>query len=88
MARNDPPWRSSARFFATPNSPTPSIFAAIIGSAIGIVAGYFSRLDDIVMRFMDGIMAIPGILLAIVLMAILGPRIENCLLYTSDAADE
>jgi len=54
-----------------------AILAAVIGSGIGIVAGYFSRLDDIVMRFMDGIMAIPGILLAIVLMAILGPKLEN-----------
>ena len=54
-----------------------AILAAVIGSAIGIIAGYFSRLDDIVMRFMDGIMAIPGILLAIVLMAILGPKLEN-----------
>ena len=54
-----------------------AIIAAIVGSFIGIVAGYFSKVDDIIMRFMDGIMAIPGILLAIVLMAILGPRIEN-----------
>ena len=54
-----------------------AIIAAIVGTFIGIVAGYFSKADDIIMRFMDGIMAIPGILLAIVLMAILGPRIEN-----------
>ena len=54
-----------------------AIISAITGSFIGIVAGYFSRVDDIIMRFMDGIMAIPGILLAIVLMAVLGPRIEN-----------
>ena len=54
-----------------------AIISAITGSFIGIVAGYFPKLDDIIMRFMDGIMAIPGILLAIVLMAVLGPRIEN-----------
>ena len=54
-----------------------AIISAVTGSFIGIVAGYFSKVDDIIMRFMDGIMAIPGILLAIVLMAVLGPRIEN-----------
>jgi len=54
-----------------------AIISAITGSFIGIVAGYFPKVDDIIMRFMDGIMAIPGILLAIVLMAVLGPRIEN-----------
>ena len=54
-----------------------AIISAITGSFIGIIAGYFAKIDDIIMRFMDGIMAIPGILLAIVLMAVLGPRIEN-----------
>ena len=54
-----------------------AIISAVTGSFIGIVAGYFPKADDIIMRFMDGIMAIPGILLAIVLMAVLGPRIEN-----------
>ena len=54
-----------------------AIFAAVLGSAIGIVAGYFSRLDDIVMRFMDGLMAFPSFLLAIALVAILGPSFQN-----------
>ena len=54
-----------------------AIISAVTGSFIGIIAGYFPKVDDILMRFMDGIMAIPGILLAIVLMAVLGPRIEN-----------
>jgi peptide/nickel transport system permease protein len=57
-----------------------AILAASIGTMIGILAGYFSKLDDIIMRFMDGIMAIPGILLAIVLMAILGPKVENVII--------
>jgi peptide/nickel transport system permease protein len=57
-----------------------AILAASIGTMIGILAGYFSKLDDIIMRFMDGIMAIPGILLAIVLMAILGPKLENVII--------
>ena len=57
-----------------------AILAATLGTTIGILAGYFSKLDDIIMRFMDGIMAIPGILLAIVLMAILGPKVENVII--------
>jgi len=40
-----------------------------IGLAIGLVAGYFRWLDAVVMRVMDGLMAIPGILLAIGLVA-------------------
>lgn len=43
--------------------------AIAIGLAIGLVAGYFRWVDAIVMRLMDGLMAIPGILLAIGLVA-------------------
>lgn len=57
-----------------------AVLAASLGTMIGIISGYFSKLDDIIMRFMDGIMAIPGILLAIVLMAILGPKLENVII--------
>lgn len=42
----------------------------VIGAAIGLVAGYVRLLDAIVMRVMDGLMAIPGILLAIALIAL------------------
>jgi peptide/nickel transport system permease protein len=41
-----------------------------IGLFIGLAAGYFRRVDAVVMRFMDGLMAIPGILLAIALVAL------------------
>jgi peptide/nickel transport system permease protein len=40
------------------------------------VAGYFNRIDAIVMRVMDGIMAIPSILLAIALVALLGASVK------------
>lgn len=43
-----------------------------IGLVVGLAAGYFRRVDGIVMRFMDGLMAIPGILLAIALVALTG----------------
>lgn len=42
------------------------------GLLIGIVAGYFPLLDAVIMRVMDGIMAIPAILLAIALVSLTG----------------
>ncbi|MCE2476079.1 MAG: ABC transporter permease [Alphaproteobacteria bacterium] len=46
--------------------------ALAAGLGIGLVAGYVRAVDRIVMRVMDGIMAIPGILLAIALIALSG----------------
>jgi peptide/nickel transport system permease protein len=43
-----------------------------IGLVLGLVAGYFRWLDGIVMRFMDGLMAIPAILMAIALVSLSG----------------
>ena len=47
------------------------------GAVLGIVAGYFRRVDSVLMRVMDGLMAIPSILLAIALMTMLGGSIQN-----------
>ena len=47
------------------------------GSAIGLTAGYFRRLDPPIMRMVDAVMALPDILLAIFLVAILGSSIFN-----------
>lgn len=44
----------------------------VIGLAIGLVSGYIRWVDAIVMRIMDGLMAIPGILLAIGLVSLWG----------------
>ena len=52
-----------------------SIAAVSIGTVIGLVAGYFRRADAVVMRVMDGMMAIPGILLAIAMVALLGASV-------------
>ena len=48
-------------------------FASLIGLAVGLVCGYFRRIDGVVMRAMDGIMAIPSILLAIALITLTRP---------------
>lgn len=47
------------------------------GLVVGIVAGYFRKLDSIIMRVMDGIMAIPGLLLAIAMVALGGAQIST-----------
>ena len=47
-----------------------SIIAVAIGMVIGLVSGYIRWADGIIMRIMDGLMAIPGILLAIALVSI------------------
>jgi len=49
---------------------TVALMSVVIGLAIGLAAGYVRRLDNIVMRMMDGLMAIPAILLAIALVSL------------------
>jgi peptide/nickel transport system permease protein len=49
----------------------------VVGLACGLTAGYYRRLDNLVMRVMDGLMAFPAIILAIALMASLGPSVLN-----------
>ncbi len=50
------------------------------GLAFGVLGGYYRALDNILMRMMDGVMAFPGIILAIALMASLGPSVVNVIL--------
>jgi peptide/nickel transport system permease protein len=56
------------------------VVTAVFGAVIGGLAGYFRRLDNAVMRFMDAMMAFPGILLAIAIAAVLGPSEFNAVL--------
>ncbi|MBM3362556.1 MAG: ABC transporter permease [Betaproteobacteria bacterium] len=51
--------------------------ALLIGVLVGMLAGYFRGADLLLMRFMDGLMAIPAILLAIALVAALGASITT-----------
>lgn len=46
--------------------------SVILGTVIGVLAGYVRWLDGVVMRVMDGLMSIPGILLAIALVSLSG----------------
>jgi peptide/nickel transport system permease protein len=50
------------------------------GLVIGLLAGYFRALDSILMRVMDGLMAIPGVLLAIALMTLTRSSVKNVII--------
>ncbi len=52
-----------------------ALLALCLGGLLGMLAGYFRCIDAILMRVMDGLMAIPGVLLAIALVAALGAHV-------------
>lgn len=55
--------------------------ALVVGSFIGVIAGYFGgKLDEILMRLIDIVLAFPSILLAILIVAILGPGLTNAMI--------
>jgi peptide/nickel transport system permease protein len=57
--------------------------ASIIGTTLGLIAGFTRWVDAIVMRVMDGLMSIPGILLAIALMALTRASMQNVIIAIS-----
>ncbi|MEN4013333.1 MAG: ABC transporter permease [Chloroflexota bacterium] len=55
--------------------------AILVGTLLGAVSGYFGGWwDNIIMRIMDVLMAFPSLLLAITIVSVLGPGLENALL--------
>ncbi|CAN5626210.1 ABC transporter permease [soil metagenome] len=70
---------------------TVAFASMILGLVIGTVSALYSRIDDVLMRVMDILMSFPAILLAIGILAVLGPRLSNIILalvvvYTPRAA--
>lgn len=57
-----------------------AIITSILGMILGLYSAYFKKLDGLLMRISDGLMAFPAILLAIAIMASLGPRLENVII--------
>lgn len=55
-------------------------FTLIFGVLFGLAAGYYPGIDTIIMRIMDGLMAFPGIVLAIAMMGSLGPSVNNVII--------
>jgi peptide/nickel transport system permease protein len=54
-----------------------AVLALGLGGLCGMLAGYFRGVDMLLMRFMDGLMAIPAVLLAIALVAALGANVAT-----------
>ena len=55
--------------------------SASVGTVLGAIAGYFGGvIDDLISRIIDILLAFPGLLLAIALVAVLGPSLANVLL--------
>ncbi len=58
-----------------------ALVAGLVGAAIGVIAGYFGgRTDNVTMRGVDMLMAFPYILLALAIVAVLGPGLLNALI--------
>ena len=57
-----------------------ALLTTLAGIFFGILAGYYPRLDNLIMRVMDIVMAFPAILLALAIVAILGPQLNNIII--------
>ena len=59
---------------------TVVMVSSVFGTLLGAIAGYFGgRIDDLISRVIDTLLAFPGLLLAIALVAVLGPSLANVL---------
>ena len=62
---------------------TVVIAANILGITIGLIAGFYRRLDNVLMRVMDSLLAFPPVLLALGIMAALGAALLNTMVALS-----
>lgn len=53
------------------------VVAVGLGLVFGLISGYYPKIDSVIMRIMDGLMAFPGIVLAIAMMGAMGPSMLN-----------
>ncbi|HWR61295.1 MAG TPA: ABC transporter permease [Clostridia bacterium] len=56
------------------------VLCGIFGTITGLLAGYYNWAEAIIMRIMDGLMAFPSVLLALVILAALGSGMQNIIL--------
>ena len=59
------------------------VISSVFGLIFGLYSAYYRHLDNLIMRVVDGLMAFPAVLLAIAIMAALGPKIENVIISIS-----
>jgi len=57
-----------------------AVASLLLGTTLGLVIGFYRRLDTLMMRVMDGLMAIPAILLALALMALMRGSVRNVII--------
>lgn len=60
-----------------------TVISVVLGLVIALFAGYFRILDHVLMRFIDGLLAFPTILLALALIALLGGSVNNVIIALS-----
>ncbi|GAE07867.1 ABC transporter permease [Paenibacillus sp. JCM 10914] len=60
-----------------------TLIAGLIGLVVGLLSAYYALCDHILMRICDGLYAFPSILLAISIVAIMGPRTSNVIIALS-----
>lgn len=56
------------------------VLSTVIGVTLGIIAGYYRRVDLFIMQGMDILMSLPALLLAIAVIAVLGPGLTNAMI--------
>jgi peptide/nickel transport system permease protein len=59
---------------------TVAILSLMMGTTLGLVIGFYRRVDAVMMRVVDGLMAIPAILLALALMALMKASVRNVII--------
>ncbi len=57
-----------------------SVLSLVLGTGLGLVIAFYRRVDAVAMRVMDGLMAIPAILLALALMALMRASVRNVII--------
>lgn len=57
-----------------------TILAAVFGSLLGLIAAYYKKLDNVIMRIMDVFIGMPGMTLLILIIAVLGSSIRNMII--------
>jgi peptide/nickel transport system permease protein len=57
-----------------------AVFTSVIGLIVGLISGFIRKLDDVIMRVMDGIMALPDLLLAISFVALTKASVRNVII--------
>lgn len=53
-----------------------AVISSVVGIIFGLLGGYYRRIDLALMRVMDALMAFPGIVLAVAIMAAMGARVH------------